>query len=149
MANVLDVGFLFRLVCAIPFRYHLSIHRKLDNGVVLGERLFVILCFALKLFLQRLQGTRRHTSHSPHQLIVFCLAFRLFTFHKCLAFEHLISRIFNERFPQIAHSIVKLLLELFALRVILGNVFQRPPLGSRDLFFQRLVYEEVRTSNLP
>ena len=57
LANVLDVGFLFRLVCAIPLRYDLSIHRHLDYGVVFGERLLVILCLALKLFLQRLQGT--------------------------------------------------------------------------------------------
>ena len=57
LANVLDVGLLLCLICAIPLRHHLSIHRHLDNGVVFGERLLVILCFALKLLLQRLQGT--------------------------------------------------------------------------------------------
>ena len=33
LADVLDVGLLFRLVCAIPFRYNLAVHRELNDGV--------------------------------------------------------------------------------------------------------------------
>lgn len=47
LTNVLDVGFLLCLVCAIPFRHDLAIHRLLDYGVVFGEGLFVV----LRLFL--------------------------------------------------------------------------------------------------
>ena len=80
---------------------------------------------------------------------MFCLAFRLFPLHERLAFEHLIVSILNKRLSQIAHSIVKLLLELIALRVILGNVFQSPKPLFSALIFQRLVDEDMGASNLP
>ena len=105
-AYVLDVGLPLCLVCAIPFRHDLAIHRLLDYGVVFGEGLFVVLCLFLKLLLQRLQGTRHHASHSPHQLVVLRLALCLFTFHIRLALEHLIVRILNERFPYVVYPIL-------------------------------------------
>ena len=151
MANVLDVGFLFRLVCAIPLRHHLAIHRQLDYGVVFGEGLFIILCLFLKLFLQRLQGARRHASHSPHQLIVFRLALCLFTFHIRLALEHLLVRKLNKRLPQFTHPILKLLLVFIALGIVFGYVFHSPIALALFLALipQRLIDEGAGASNLP
>ena len=143
LANVLDVRLLLCLVCAIPFLHDLAVHRQLDNGVVFREGLFVILCLFLKLLLQRLQGTRCHTSHSPHELIVLRLSFRLFSFNEHLAFEYLIVSIFNKRLPQVSHLVFNLLLESLALRVILGYVFQTPISLFLALIIQRLVDEDV------
>lgn len=143
LANVLDVGLSLCLICAIPHPHLLAIHRKLDNGVVFREGLFIILRLFLKLLLQRLQGARCHTSHSPHKLIVLCLAFCLFTFNEHLALEHLLVSIFDKRLPQVSHLVFNLLLESLALRVILGYVFQTPISLFLALIIQRLVDEDV------
>ena len=148
LANVLDVGFLFSLMCVRPFRHDHSIHRHLDYGVILGKRLLIIICLFLKLFLQRLQGTRHHASHIPNKLIVFRLASRLFTFHELLALEHIIANILNKRFPQVAHFIFKFLLEVCALRIVLGYVFKFPSTNLCVLFLQRLIDEDMRATNL-
>ena len=52
LANVLDVGFLLCLVRALPRPYLFAIHRQLDYGVVVGERLLIFMRLFLKLFLQ-------------------------------------------------------------------------------------------------
>ena len=51
LANVLDVGLPLRLVCAIPLSHELAIHRALDDGVVVGERLPILLRLVSKLVL--------------------------------------------------------------------------------------------------
>ena len=149
MAYVLDVGLPLCLVCAIPFRHDLAIHRQLDNGVVFREGLFIILRLFLKLLLQRLQGTRHHTSNSPHQLVVLRLALCLFTFHIRLALEHLIVRILNERFPHVVYPILNLLLEGRALGIVLGYVLQFPSARSLALVPQRLIDEDMGASKFP
>ena len=80
---------------------------------------------------------------------MFCLALRLFPLHERLAFEHLIVSILNKRLSQFAHPIFKLLLELIALRVVLGNVFQFPIALFFALILQRLIDEDMGASNLP
>ena len=149
LANVLDVGFLLCLVCAIPLPHDISLHRQLDNGVVFREGLFIILRLFLKLLLQRLQGTRCHTSHSPNELIVLRLAFLLFSFNEHLAFEHLIVSIFNKRLPQVSYLVFNLLLEGLALWVILGYVFQTPISLFLALISQRLVDVIVGATKFP
>ena len=148
LAYVLEVGFPLCLMCAIPLRHDLSILRQLDDGVVLGECLLVILSLALKLLLQRLQGTRRHASHSANELVVFRLALRLLPLHEHLALEHLISRILNERLPQVAYPILNLLLEGRALGIVLGDVLQSPTTSHCDLSLQDLVCEDMGATNL-
>ena len=149
LANVLDVRRLLCLVRAIPFLHDLAVHRQLDYGVVFREGLFVILCLFLKLLLQRLQGTRHHTSHSPNELIVLRLAFRLFSFHEHLALEHLLVSIFDKRLPQVSYLVLNLLLEGLALRVVLGYVFQTPISLFLTLIIQRLVDADARATKFP
>ena len=119
LANVLDVGLSLCLVRTIPHPHLLSIHRELDDCVVIAERLLVRIRLLFKLLLQRLQGTRNHTPNSPNELVVFCLSSRLSFLHKLLALEHLLTRIFDERLSQIEYPIFNLLLEGLALGVIL------------------------------
>ncbi|MBR4845835.1 MAG: hypothetical protein IKU98_05385 [Bacteroidaceae bacterium] len=147
MAYVLDVGLPLRLVCAIPYPHLLAIHRELDYGVVVAERLLVILCLAFKLFLQRLQGTRHHTLGNSHKLVVFRLASRLCLLDELLALEHLIVRTRNERLPQGAYPLFNLLLERSALGIVLGNVLQSPATRNGELVLQDLVYEDVGATN--
>ena len=149
LANVLDVGFLFRLVCAIPTRHNFSIHRLLDYGVVVCESVLIIFCLAFKLILQRFKDIRDHAPQCPNGFFVFSLALRLFTFHELLAFARLISHIINEHFPCVSYSIFNLLLELIALWVILGNVFHFPIALFLALVPQRLIDEGVGATNLP
>ena len=77
------------------------------------------------------------------------LALRLFTFHELLAFARLISHIINEHFPCVSYSIFNLLLELIALRVVLGNVLKFPITFFFALILQRLVDEDMGATNLP
>ncbi len=149
LANVLDVGFPLCLVCAIPTRHHLAIHRLLDYGVVVCEGVLIIFCLAFKLILQRFKDIRDHAPQCSNGLVVFCLALRLFTFHELLALARLISHIFNEHFPCVSYSIFNLLLELIALGIVLGNVFQFPIALFCALISQRLIDEDMRTTNLP
>ena len=80
---------------------------------------------------------------------MFRLALRLFTFHELLALEHLIVGIFNKRFPQAAYSILNLLLELIALWIVLGNVFQTPIPFFLALIIQRLIDEDMGATKFP
>lgn len=149
LANVLDVGLPLCLVCAIPFRHDLAIHRQLDNGVVVGEGLFVILCFAFKLLLQRLQRIRHKTPRNPHELVVLRLALCLFSFNKLLALEHLLVRKLNERLPYIAYPRFKYPLVFGALGIVLGYVFQTPITLFLALIIQRLIDEDVGATKFP
>ena len=148
-AYVLDVGLPLCLVCAIPLRHDLTIHRLLDYGVVFGEGLFVVLCLFLKLLLQRLQGARHHASNSPHQLVVLRLALCLFTFHIRLAFEHLVVRLLKKHSPHVSYSIFNLLLVFIALGIVLGYVLQFPSAFFLALIVQRLIDEDMGASKFP
>ena len=80
---------------------------------------------------------------------MLCLALRLFTFHIRLALAHLLSCVLNKRLSQFASSIFNLLLELIALRIVLGYVFQSPTIHFCALPIQDLVCERVGATNLP
>ena len=77
------------------------------------------------------------------------LAFRLFSFNEHLAFEHLIVSIFNKRLPQVAYLVFNLLLEVRALWIVLGDVFQSPTTSRRVLSLQDLVGKDVGATNAP
>ena len=149
MTNVLDVGFLFCLVCAIPFSHNLAIHRHLNYCVVVAERLPIFNRFAFKLGSYVVPQRAQITSQSSNDLIVFQLALRLFTFHKLLALAHFLSHMFNECFPQMAYPLIFLLLELIALGIVHGNVFQFPIALCLALVVQRLVDKDMGATNLP
>ena len=85
LANVLDVGLSLCLICAIPHPHLLAIHRKLDYGVVVAQRLPILIRLAFNLLFQRLQGTRRHHPRNPHELVVLFLSSRLSFLHQRLA----------------------------------------------------------------
>ena len=55
LANVLDVGLPLCLVCAIPLAHLLAIHRKLNYGVVVVERLTILNGFVFKLVFHTLR----------------------------------------------------------------------------------------------
>lgn len=139
LANVLDVGFLFCLVCVIPFRHELAIHRALNYGVVVGERLPIFNGLFFKLGSYVLAKRTQIPSQCTHDLVVFCLALSLFAFHKLLALAHFLSYMFNERMPQVASSIFNLLFEGCALRIVLGYVFQFPNSLFCALVLQRFI----------
>ena len=52
LANVLDVGLSLCLVRTIPHPHLLSLHRELDDCVVIAERLLVRIRLSFKLLLQ-------------------------------------------------------------------------------------------------
>ena len=149
MANVLDVGLSLCLICAIPHPHLLALHRELDYGVVVAQRLPILIRLAFNLLFQRLQGTRRHHPRNPHELVVFCLSSRLSFLHQRLALAHLLVRIIDERLSQIEYPIFNLLLEVLALGVIFGNVLQPPTSRHSDLVLQDLVGEDVGATNAP
>ena len=148
LTYVLDLGFLFSLMCAIPLRYDLPIHGKLNYGMVLGERLPILLCFFCKLVLHAFLQSTHPTHHCSHDLVVFSFTFCLRIFYQLVSLEHFIASVFNDGLTLRLDSIFNLLLEGRTLRIVLGDVFQPPTTSRCDLSLQDLVGKDVGASNL-
>ncbi len=80
---------------------------------------------------------------------MFSLAFRLGLLDDLVSLVHLISRILYERLPHVAYSIFNLLLEVLALWIVLGNVFQFPIALFCALILQCLIDEGVGATKFP
>lgn len=149
LANVLDVGCLFCLVCAIPLAHLLAIHRQLDNGVVLVERLPILNGFAFKLVFHVLRQRGQPTSQCPYEFVVLCLALSLCLLDQLVALAHIVAYHLNERLPCLAYVVLDLLLVGRAFCGVLGDVLQHPTIYLGHLVVQRLVCEDVGASNVP
>ena len=149
LTNVLDVRCLFRLMCAIPLSHPLAIHRQLDYGVVVAERLPILNGFAFKLVLHRLHDRRQHAPQRPHDLVVFSLTFCLRLFYQLVPLEHFTTSEIHEGLTLGLTSRFNILLEVFASWIVLGYVFQTPISLFLALIIQCLIDEDVRASNVP
>ena len=113
LAYVLDVRLLLCLIRAIPFTNLLAIHRVLDDGVVFGERVSIVLCLLLELVLQGLNGVHQHPPQHLHYLIVFSLALCFGFLHELHPLLHLVLRELNELSSLLLDSFLALLFHHF------------------------------------
>ena len=148
LAYVLDVGGLFCLVCALPLSHLLAIHRHLYYGMVVGERLPILHGFVFKLALYVLRQRAQPSPQCTHDLVMLRFALRLRLFDDLISLEHFITSEFNNGLTLRLASRLHLVLEVRALWIVLGYVLQPPTIRACDLVVQRLVCEDVGTSNL-
>ena len=95
LTNVLDVGLPLCFVCAPPLSHELAVHRQLDYGVVVCERLFVVICLAFNLAPYRFHGGVQ----CPNDFVVFCLAQFFRVLNQLLSLAHPVFNHIDNRLP--------------------------------------------------